>query len=120
MDIQKTIKKIDELTQLANRTDSKKEDFEYRQKIRALARQLEEEVDKKLDAFPATVKIHIKVDKVIEYDTFDFKSWLRSYMDDTDQYDVDLDKEFEDYFHENFYPEDYIDSYDEYDCKVEK
>ena len=111
--------KIRELRKLADRTDSKKEDLAYRMQIRELERQLGAEIDKKIEAFPDNVRIHIKVDKVVDYDTSDFKCWVSQWIEDNEDYDVDLNEEFKDYFDENFYSDEFIYS-DDYDFKVEK
>ena len=105
------IEKIKELEKLADNTDSKKEDFEYRQQIRELKRKLQESFDGKLNEFPAFIPIKITLNKVVNVDTFDFKNWIRDWVEDN-HYDVDLMKEFRDYFDENFYVDDYVDSGD--------
>ena len=113
------IEKIKELEKLANQTDSKKQDFEYRQQIRELQRKLQENLNERLAAFPESIPITITLQKTIHFDTSDFKSWILSWIEDNEAYDVDLMEEFKDYFSEDFYIDDYVESGD-YNYKFEE
>ena len=101
--------KLKDLQRRADATDSKKEDFKLRQQAREIARQLQEQIDSKLNEFPDELEITIKVNKTIKYDTSEFKSWLQSYIEDNELYDLDLMHEFDSYLEEDFYPSDILD-----------
>ena len=109
------IEKIKELEKSANQTDSKKKDFEYRQQIRELQRKLQEDLDIRLDAFPESIPITITLQKTINFDTSEFKNWIRDWIEYNETYDVDLMEEFKDYFFEDI--EDYVDS-DDYKYEI--
>lgn len=110
------IEKIKELEKLANQTDSKKQDFEYRQQIRELQRKLQENLDERLAAFPESIPVTITLQKTIDLDTSEFKNWIQDWIEDNEAYDVDLMEEFKDYFSEDFYIDDYVERSD-YDYK---
>ena len=102
--------KIDELKVKARETDSKKETFKIEQEIRSLAREFEELVDASMPEIPDDVKVHIKVDKVITFDTSDFKSWLADDMlERLDLEGFDLKKELREAINEDLDPEYEID-----------
>lgn len=109
------VDEIKRLEELACKTDSKKEDFEYRQQIRGLKRKLEEDLDNKLKNFPEFVPVTITLKKTIEFDTLNFKEWIREWIED-DMYDSNLVDEFKDYFKEEFYIDDYVGT-DDYEYK---
>lgn len=106
------LEQLEDLQRRADATDSKKEDFKLRQQAREIARQLQAQVDNKLNEFPDELEITIKVNKTIKYDTSGFKSWLQSYVEDNALYDLDLMEEFSLYFEEDFCPDDILDSSD--------
>lgn len=108
--MQEIIDKIKELRKLANETDSKKKDLEYRIEIKKLSRQLENYFDEQIRNFPDTVDITIKLNKTISYDTSNFKDWLMDYLEDNgyDIPDFNIKEQLEDYLEENFYVEDHI------------
>lgn len=106
------LEQLKDLQRRANATDSKKEDFELRQQAREIARQLQAQIDNKLNKFPDELEITIKVNKTIKYDTSEFKSWLQSYVEDYELYDPDLMEEFVSYFEEYFDPYNFLDSDD--------
>lgn len=111
------IEKIKELEKLANQTDSKKQDFEYRQQIRELQRKLQEDLDVRLGAFPESIPVTITLQKTIDFDTSEFKNWIQGWIEDNEAYDVDLMEEFKDYFSEDFYIDDYVES-DDYKYEI--
>lgn len=111
--------RIEELRKLANNTDSKKEDLEYRREIKRLIRQLEDYTDELINKVPETIKLRIKVDKIITYDTDNFKSYLYDYIGDSANYDINIDEELMEYIKDYMYIDDYLD-FDDYDIKVDK
>ena len=111
------IEKIKELEKLANQTDSKKQDFEYRQQIRELQRKLQEDLDTRLDAFPESIPVTITLQKTINFDTSGFKNFIQGWIEGNEAYDVDLMEEFKEYFFEDFYIDDYVEN-DDYKYKI--
>ena len=100
---------IDELARRANLTDSKKEDFECRQRIRELRRQIEEDIDSKINKFPEEITLHCVIDQKIKFDTFDFKNWLQEYIEDNGIDNVNMEDEFQDWLRDNFDPANELD-----------
>jgi len=118
--MQEIIDKIKELRRLANETDSKKEDLEYRMEIKKLSRQLEDYFDEKIKSFPNMVDITVKLNKKISYDTSYFKDWLMSYLEEY-EYDVpdfNIKEQLEDYLKEDFYIEDHVYD-DDYEISID-
>ena len=118
--MQEIINKIKELRKLANETDSKKKDLEYRIEIKRLFRQLENYFDEQIKNFPDTVNITIKLNKNISYDTSYFKDWFMNYLEEH-EYDIpdfNIKEQLEDYLKEDFYAEDYLYSED-YEIKID-
>lgn len=118
--MQEIIDKIRELRKLANETDSKKKDLEYRIEIKKLSRQLEDYYDEQIKNFPDSVDITITLDKKVSYDTSYFKDWFMSYLEEHeyDVPDLNIREQFEDYVKEDFYIEDHIYS-DDYELNID-
>lgn len=119
MDVLSIKNKIKELKILANKTDSKRKDLEYRMQIKELERQLEKYTDDLISNFPEKVKLHIKVDKIIEYDTSEFLDFIVNYIQDTGEYDINMEEEFNDYINDNLCIDYHVDL-DDYDIQMEK
>lgn len=118
--MQEIIDKIKELRKLANETDSKKKDLEYRIEIKKLSRQLENYFDEQVKNFPNTVDITIKLNKKISYDTSYFKDWFMDYLEDNG-YDIsnfNIKEQLEDYLKESLYIEDYVYN-DDYEINID-
>ena len=118
--MQEIIDKIKELRKLANETDSKKKDLEYRIKIKKLARQLEDYFDEQIKNFPDDITIIVKLNKKVSYDTSHFKDWLMDYLEDQEYNipDLNIKEQLEDFLKEDFYVEDYVYN-DDYEINID-
>lgn len=105
--------RIQELRLQADKTDSKKETKTIEKEIRILELDFDNEVDNLLKEIPDEIELRIKVNKVVKFDTWDFKSWIgdnlleRSNLDD-----LDIMKEFRASIDEDFDPSYEIDNED--------
>ncbi len=118
--MQEIINKIKELKKLANETDSKKKDLEYRIEIKKLVRQLEDYFDEQIRNFPDTVDITIKLNKTVSYDTSAFKDRVMDYLEEY-EYDVpdfDMKEQLNDFLREDFYVEDHVYD-DDYEINID-
>ena len=96
---------IAELEDKASATDSKKETYKIEQEIRALKREFEEILDNGLEEIPDQVELRLKVNKVVKFDTFDFKSWLCDNLLERDSLeDFDVNEELKVAISEDFDP----------------
>ena len=110
---------IAELEDKASATDSKKETYKIEQEIRALKREFEEILDNGLEEIPDQVELRLKVNKVVKFDTFDFKSWLCDDLLERDSLeDFDVNKELKVAISEDFDPTYEID-YEDVTVEVE-
>jgi len=118
--MQEIINKIKELKKLANETDSKKKDLEYRMEIKKLVRQLEDYFDEQINNFPDNVTIVIKLNKAVSYDTSAFKDRLMDYLEEYeyDMPDFDMKEQLDDFLREDFYVEDYVYN-DDYEISID-
>lgn len=81
---------IEELRERADATDSKKETYLIQRKIKELENNLESTAYDILDEIPDNIKLRLTVNKVINYDTTDFKNWMIDSLLERDNLD-DLD-----------------------------
>lgn len=92
---------------------------EHKLQIKELEKQLENCVDTLIKGVPEKVKIHIKVDKVIDYDTSEFTDFLYDYIQTNREYDINIKEELLDYLNDNLCLDYYLD-YEDYDFTVEE
>lgn len=97
MDTSKLIeihKQISELKEKSNTTDSKKETYQIEKEIKALQHDFEIVMDNLLDELPGEIALRARVDKLVYYDTWDFKSWIAGELLERDSIeDLDIMKE---------------------------
>lgn len=95
---------IKELKEKADKTDSKKETRAIEKEIKALELDFDNEVDNLLEEIPDEIELRIKVNKIVKFDTWDFKSWYgdnlleRSNLDNLDiikELKISIDEEFD-------------------------
>lgn len=105
--------RIQELRLQADRTDSKKETKTIEKEIRILELDFDSEVDNLLEKIPDEIELRIKVNKVIKFDTWDFKSWIGDNLLERDNLDdLDIIRELKISIDEDFDPSYEIDSED--------
>ena len=106
MDTSKLIeihKQISELRKKANNTDSKKETYQIEKEIKDLQYDFEKVMDNLLDELPGEIELRARVDKLICYDTWDFKSWIAGELLERDNIeDLDIMKELKTSIEEEF------------------
>lgn len=116
MDISKLKKihnQIQELREKADRTDSKKETRAIEKEIRILELDFDNEIDNLLEEIPDEIELRLKVNKVVKFDTWNFKSWIGDNLLERDNLDdLDMMKEFRVSIDEDFDPSCEIDSED--------
>ena len=116
MDISKLKKihnQIQELEEKADRSDSKKETRAIEKEIRTLELEFNNEVDNILEEIPDEIELRIKVNKVVKFDTWDFKSWIGdNLLERSDFEDLDIIKELKVSINEDFDPSYEIDNED--------
>lgn len=74
--IQEIHNKISELEKKAIETDSKKETHELEIQIRKLQDKFLDNLEEVLKEIPDKIKLKITVNKTVDFDTWDFKSWI--------------------------------------------
>ena len=116
MDTSKLIeihKQISELRKKANNTDSKKETYQIEKEIKDLQYDFEKVMDNLLDELPGEIELRARVNKLIYYDTWDFKSWIAGELLERDNIeDLDIMKELKTSIEEEFDPSYEIDDED--------
>ena len=104
---------IQELREKADRTDSKKETRAIEREIKTLELEFDDEVDNILEEIPDEIELRIKVNKVVRFDTWDFKSWIGdNLLERSDLEDLDIIKELKASINEDFDPSYEIDNED--------
>ena len=104
---------IQELKEKADRTDSKKETRSIEREIKTLELEFDNEVDNLLEEIPDEIELRIKVNKVVTFDTWDFKSWIGdNLLERSDLEDLDIIKELKASINEDFDPSYEIDNDD--------
>lgn len=104
---------IQELKEKADRTDSKKETRAIEREIKTLELAFDNEVDNILEEIPDEIELRIKVNKVVTFDTWDFKSWIGdNLLERSDLEDLDIIKELKVSINEDFDPTYEIDNED--------
>ena len=104
---------IQELREKADRTDSKKETRAIEREIKTLELEFDDEVDNILEEIPDEIELRIKVNKVVTFDTWDFKSWIGdNLLERSDLEDLDIIKELKASINEDFDPSYEIDNED--------
>lgn len=94
---------IEELRRKADSTDSKKETKALEKEIKSLELDFENEIDNILEGIPDEIELRLKVNKVIKFDTWDFKSWIGDNLLERDDIeDLDLIKELKTSIDEDF------------------
>jgi hypothetical protein len=116
MDISKLKKihsQIQELKEKADIIDSKKETRAIEKEIKALELDFDNEVDNLLEDIPDEIELRIKVNKVVKFDTWDFKSWIGEDLLERNNLDnLDIIKELKVSIDEDFDPSYEIDNED--------
>lgn len=111
--LKKIHNQIQELKEKADRTDSKKETRAIEKEIKALELDFDNEVDNVLEEIPDEIELRIKVNKVVKFDTWDFKSWIGdNLLERSDLEDLDIIKELKGSINEDFDPAYEIDNDD--------
>ena len=106
-------KQIQELRLQADKTDSKKETRAIEREIKTLELAFDNEVDNLLEEIPDEIELRIKVNKVVTFDTWDFKSWIGdNLLERSDLEDLDIIKELKASINEDFDPTYEIDNED--------
>lgn len=104
---------IQELKEKADRTDSKKETRAIEREIKTLELEFDDEVDNILEEIPDEIELRIKVNKVVTFDTWDFKSWIGdNLLERSDLEDLDIIKELKASINDDFDPAYEIDNDD--------
>ena len=104
---------IQELREKADRTDSKKETRAIEREIKTLELEFDDEVDNILEEIPDEIELRIKVNKVVKFDTWDFKSWIGdNLLERSDLEDLNIIKELKASINEDFDPSYEIDNDD--------
>lgn len=105
--------RIQELRLQADKTDSKKETKTIEKEIRILELDFDNKVDNLLEEIPDEIELRIKVNKVVKFDTWDFKSWIgEDLLERNNLDDLDIMKEFRASIDEDFDPSYEIDNED--------
>lgn len=111
--LKKIHNQIQELKEKADRTDSKKETRAIEKEIKALELDFDNEVDNVLEEIPDEIELRIKVNKVVKFDTWDFKSWIGdNLLERSDLEDLDIIKELKSSINDDFDPAYEIDNDD--------
>ena len=111
--LKKIHSQIQELKEKADRTDSKKETKAIEKEIRILELDFDNEVDNLLEEIPDEIELRIKVNKVVKFDTWDFKSWIGDDLLERNNLDnLDIIKELKVSIDEDFDPSYEIDNED--------
>ena len=111
--LKKIHNQIQKLKEKADRTDSKKETRAIEKEIKALELDFDNEVDNILDEIPDEIELRIKVNKVVRFDTWDFKSWIGdNLLERSDLEDLDIIKELKASINDDFDPAYEIDNDD--------
>lgn len=111
--LKKIHNQIQELKEKADRTDSKKETRVIEKEIKALELDFDNEVDNILEEIPDEIELRIKVNKVVRFDTWDFKSWIGdNLLERSDLEDLDIIKELKASINDDFDPAYEIDNDD--------
>ena len=111
--LQELHKQITELRKRANETDSKRETHEIELKIKDLELEFESALDNILDQFPDEIELRLRVNKIVKYDIWDFRSWIGdALLQRVSLEDLDIMKELRESINEDFDPTYEIDSDD--------
>ena len=106
-------KQIQESKERADRTDSKKETRVIEKEIQILKVEFNDELDNLLEKIPDEIELRIKVNKVVKFDTWNFKSWIGDNLLEKDNLDdFDIIKELKISIDEDFDPSYEIDNED--------
>lgn len=104
---------IVELRKKADATDSKRETYQIQREIDSLENKFEDITYELLDEIPNDIDLRITVNKVVPFDTTDFKSWIvDNILQRDDLEDLDLIEELKESVKEDFYPLNEIDDDD--------
>lgn len=96
---------IVELRKKADATDSKRETYQIQREIDALESKFEDVTYELLDEIPNDIDLRITVNKVVPFDTTDFKSWVvDNILQRDDLEDLDLIEELKESVKEDFDP----------------
>jgi hypothetical protein len=96
---------IAELRKKADATDSKRETYQIQREIDALESEFEDVTYELLDEIPDDIDLRITVNKVVPFDTTDFKSWVvDNILQRDDLEDLDLIEELKEAVKEDFDP----------------
>jgi len=111
--LKKIHNQIQELKEKVDRTDSKKKTRVIEKEIKALELDFDNEVDNILEKIPNEIELRIKVNKVVRFDTWDFKSWIGdTLLERSDLEDLDIIKELKASINDDFDPAYEIDNDD--------
>ena len=111
--LQELHKQITELRKRANETDSKRETHEIELKIKDLELEFESALDNILDQFSDEIELRLRVNKIVKYDIWDFRSWIGdALLQRVSLEDLDIMKELRESINEDFDPTYEIDSGD--------
>lgn len=104
---------IVELRKEADATDSKRETYQIQREIDALESKFESVTYELLDEIPDDIDLRITVNKVVTFDTTDFKSWIVGTLFERNSLDdLDLIEELKESVREDFDPLFEIDTND--------
>lgn len=96
-------KQISELRKKADSTDSKKETHQIEMEIKPLEYEFESALDDILDELPDEIDLRVKVNKIVHYDTWDFRSWIGDNLLQRDNLDnLDIMEELKTSINEDF------------------
>ena len=104
---------IVELRKKSDATDSKRETYQIQREIDSLENEFEDVTYELLDEIPNDIDLRITVNKVVPFDTTDFKSWIvGTLLERYNLDDLDLIKELKESIKEDFDPLYEIDNED--------
>lgn len=111
--LKKIHNQIQELKEKADKTDSKKETHAIEKEIKALELEFDNEIDNALEEIPDEIELRIKVNKVISFDTWNFKAWIAdNLLERSNIEDLDIIKELKASINDDFDPAYEIDNDD--------
>ena len=103
--LKKIHNQIQELREKADKTDSKKETRAIDKEIETLEPKFIDELDSLLEEIPDEIELRIKVNKIVKFDTWDFKSLLEeNLLIRSNLEDFDIIKELKTYINDDFDP----------------
>ena len=103
--LKKIHNQIKELREKADKTDSKKETRAIDKEIETLEPKFIDELDSLLEEIPDEIELRIKVNKIVKFDTWDFKSLLEeNLLIRSNLEDFDIIKELKTYINDDFDP----------------